>query len=161
MTDTIIELLSWAIPSGGIGAGIAWIANRRLRELKTVKEVHDTYKEMYTDISAELEKLQKKNDETAKKIEELTAENGRTRRALNRLSRAIEAIQLCPYREACPVRGELNIDGSGNGVVGDELRERKEDCGERDEKRESGRQRGECSGEAHERNSDSARQHET
>ena len=80
MAETIFQILQWAIPSGGIGAAIAWIANRRLR---TVEE--------------------------KKKMEELRGENDKTRRALNRLSRAIEAIQLCPHRAACPVSGELSL----------------------------------------------------
>ena len=37
-------------------------------------------------------------------------ENARTRYALNRLTRAIEAIQLCPHRASCPVSGELRHD---------------------------------------------------
>ena len=40
-------------------------------------------------------------------IGELNRENARTRHALNRLTRAIEAIQLCPHRASCPVSGEL------------------------------------------------------
>ena len=79
---------------------------------KTTKEVHDTYKVMYEDISRLLLETQKKYEETSEKIEELSKENARTRSALNRLSRAVEAIQLCPYRRDCPVRLELQ-DGEG------------------------------------------------
>ena len=32
MTDIILNILQWAIPSGGIGAAIAWIANRKVKE---------------------------------------------------------------------------------------------------------------------------------
>ena len=112
MADTLFQILTWAIPSGGIGAAIAWIANRRSRMTKTTKEVHDTYKVMYEDISRLLLETQKKYEETSEKIEELSKENARTRSALNRLSRAVEAIQLCPYRRDCPVRLELQ-DGEG------------------------------------------------
>jgi len=42
-------------------------------------------------------------------MEELRGENDKTRRALNRLSRAIEAIQLCPHRNNCPVSSELSL----------------------------------------------------
>lgn len=110
MADTILQILQWAIPSGGIGAAIAWIANRKAREAKTAKEVHDTYKTMYEDISTLLVETQKKYEETKEQIEALGAENSRTRRALNRLSRAIEAIQVCPHRANCPVSGELSLD---------------------------------------------------
>lgn len=110
MTDLIMNILQWAIPSGGIGAAIAWVANRKARDARSAKEVHDTYKAMYTDISHELLVTQRKLDENTKMYEELTNEHTRTRRALNRLSRAIEAIQLCPHRANCPVSGELSID---------------------------------------------------
>lgn len=117
MAETVLKYLMWAIPSGGIGAAIAWIANRRLRKVEQKKKVEDTYKQMYDLVSAELIGLQKQNQINYEKIEELRSENDKTRRALNRLSRAIEAIQLCPYRASCPVRGELQIDqadGDGN-----------------------------------------------
>ena len=83
MTDIILNILQWAIPSGGIGAAIAWIANRKVNDAA---------------------------EDNAKAIEELNKENARTRYALNRLTRAIEAIQLCPHRASCPVSGELRHD---------------------------------------------------
>jgi hypothetical protein len=107
----ILGILQWAIPSGGIGAAIAWVANRKVAGVRAQKEIHDTFKSMYDDVSALQLKTQKKYEETIKKIEDLTAENARTRRALNRLSRAIEAIQICPHSATCPVRGELRMDG--------------------------------------------------
>ena len=110
MADTIFQILQWAIPSGGIGATIAWIAEKKTRDAKTAKEVYDTYKAMYEDISALLVETQKKYEETKEQIETLGTENSRTRRALNRLSRAIEAIQICPHRANCPVSGELSLD---------------------------------------------------
>ena len=109
MADTIFQILQWAIPSGGIGAAIAWIANRRLRTVEEKKKVEDTYKQMYDMVSAELVGLHKQNRINYEKMEELRGENDKTRRALNRLSRAIEAIQLCPHRAACPVSGELSL----------------------------------------------------
>jgi len=111
MTDIIMNILQWAIPSGGVGAAIAWIANRKVKQAEGAKQIHDTYKTMYQDISREWvetqEKLEKSAKENAKAIEDLNKENARTRNALNRLSRAIEAIQLCPHRASCPVSGEL------------------------------------------------------
>lgn len=111
MVDTIMQFLTWAIPSGGVGAAIAWIANRKVKQAEQAKQVHDTYKAMYEDISKEWvdtqQKLEKTARENARAIEDLNKENARTRYALNRLSRAIEAIQLCPHRAACPVSGEL------------------------------------------------------
>lgn len=119
MTDIIMNILQWAIPSGGIGAAIAWIANRKVKTAEQAKQVHDTYKSMYEDVSRELLNLQRKVDESTREnasaIEELNRENTRTRYALNRLSRAIEAIQLCPHRATCPVSGELQNGEEGTG----------------------------------------------
>jgi len=137
MADTIFQILQWAIPSGGIGAAIAWIAEKKTRDAKTAKEVHDTYKAMYEDISALLVETQKKYEETKEQIETLGTENSRTRRALNRLSRAIEAIQICPHRANCPVSGELSLDeeaDTGKQVRAKHRTDRQRACGhQRDE----------------------------
>ena len=109
MADTFLQIIQWAIPSGGIGAAIAWLANRKAKSAQTAKSVHDTYKMMYEDVSALLMETQRKYEETTKITEKLVAENNLTRRAVNRLSRAIEAIQLCPHRAACPVSSELSL----------------------------------------------------
>lgn len=111
MADIILQFLTWAIPSGGIGAAIAWLINRKAHDAEAAKTVHDTYKQMYEDVSQLLIETREKYEETYEKIEELSQENARTRTALNRLSRAVEAIQLCPYRAECPVRGELQKSG--------------------------------------------------
>ncbi len=113
MAGTIVDIIQWAIPSGGIGAAIAWVANRKATAAKTAKSVHDTYKVMYEDVSALLVETQKKYEENTKISERLVAENNLTRRAVNRLSRAIEAIQLCPHRAACPVSSELSLSEDG------------------------------------------------
>ncbi len=110
MAETIMQILMWAVPSGGIGAAIAWVANRKTRAVQDAKVVHDTYKGMYEDVSRELLTIQRKSDENTKAMEALKDENVRTRRALNRLSRAIEAIQSCPHRGSCPVSSELSLD---------------------------------------------------
>lgn len=114
--DTLMQILQWAIPSGGIGAAIAWVANRKANNARQAKSVHDTYKVMYEDISRLLVETQVKYDESTKLTEKLVTENNLTRRALNRLSRAIEAIQLCPHAGTCPVSSELSLseDGDGN-----------------------------------------------
>lgn len=113
--DTLMQILQWAIPSGGIGAAIAWVANRKANNARQAKSVHDTYKLMYEDISRLLVETQQKYDESTKLTEKLVSENNLTRRALNRLSRAIEAIQLCPHAGTCPVSGELSLSEDGDG----------------------------------------------
>lgn len=115
MADTVImQILQWAIPSGGIGAAIAWVANRKVKEAATAKSVHDTYKLMYEDISRELLATQKKVDESTRAMEGLGAENKQIRYALNRLTRAIQAIQRCPHSGSCPVSSELQLDSESD-----------------------------------------------
>ena len=65
MTDMIMNILQWAIPSGGIGAAIAWIANRKVKEAEQAKRIHDTFKEMYGDVSKELLAKQKELNDAA------------------------------------------------------------------------------------------------
>lgn len=124
-----LTMLQWAIPSGGVGAAIAWLANRKARQADNAKHVHDAYKSMYEDVSRLARELQEQNDETKKKLDELMCEHQRTRRALNRLSRAIEAIQTCPHSAVCPVSSELRLtQDDGEGVsVGDKQRGRRPD----------------------------------
>lgn len=110
MTDTLMQFIQWAIPSGGIGAAIAYLTGRKARAAATAKSVHDTYKLMYEDVSRELLATQQKIDENAKQTEALGEEYKRTRYALNRLTRAIQAIQRCPHSGSCPVSGELSLD---------------------------------------------------
>lgn len=109
--DTILQILQWALPSGGIGAAIAWIVNRKAQNAKTAKQVHDTYKEMYQDISDVLLKLQKNYDELSKSLDTVKTENGSLKRAINGLRRAIESINDCPYKRECPVRDRLQAEG--------------------------------------------------
>ena len=146
MTDIILNILQWAIPSGGIGAAIAWIANRKVKEAEQAKRIHDTFKEMYGDVSKEhLAKQKELNDaaeDNAKAIEELNRENARTRYALNRLTRAIEAIQLCPHRASCPVSSELqNQEDDGDQDAAD-------GAGKQRKQRQQRKQRHGASGES-------------
>lgn len=113
MTD-ILQILQWAIPSGGIGAAIAWIVHRSAASAKDAKVVHDTYKQMYMDISAELEKMRGRAESLETKINKLTNENDELRRAVNRLRNTLVEIKRCPHYNTCPVRNELqNTDNGG------------------------------------------------
>lgn len=110
MADWLIQIIQWAIPSGGLGVAIGWFLNRSQQQAESAKAVHNAYKEMYEDISMELVKLNSENNEIRQKFNSASSS---LQRAVNRLSRAIEAIQQCPYRAECPVRTELS-DDEGN-----------------------------------------------
>lgn len=122
---TILAILQWAIPSGGIGAAIAWLANRKSRksrEAQAAKDVHDTFKAMYDDVSSLLEKTQKKYEEIQAQLEKISTENCNLKRVVNGLKKAIQAIQTCPHNMQCPVRDELSVnpngDDNGSGTKG-------------------------------------------
>lgn len=69
MVDTILQFLAWAIPSGGIGAAIAWIANRKVKQAESAKQIHDTYKTMYQDISKEWVDTQEKLEKAQRNMQ--------------------------------------------------------------------------------------------
>lgn len=119
--DTILQILQWAIPSGGIGAAIGWIANRKEHKAKTAKAVHDTYKVMYEDISRVLEETQKNKEETQKKYEKIqklfedeSCERADLIRAVNKLQRAITSAKRCKHYDSCPIRDELQDSGDSD-----------------------------------------------
>lgn len=117
--ETILQILQWAIPAGGLGTAIGWLWNRRVNRARQSKEVHDIYKEMYHDVSQELKHLREENEDYGRKIDKLSREGDSLRRAVNRLSKAIEAIPLCSYHSQCPVLSELRI-GEDGGTGGGE-----------------------------------------
>lgn len=121
--ETILQILQWALPAGGLGTAIGWFWNRRVNSARASKEVHDIYKVMYHDVSLELKHLREENEDYGRKIDKLSREGDGLRRAVNRLSRAIEAIPLCSYHSQCPVLSELRVGedggtGGGEAAVG-------------------------------------------
>jgi hypothetical protein len=92
-TETIIEILQWLIPTGTLGGLLAWFTNKVIRNTRTVKEVHDTYKEMYENTQGTLLELQ--ND------------NKRLYRAVSKLERTISKATTCVHYNVCPLRSEL------------------------------------------------------
>ena len=89
--DMILSLLQWLVPV--LGTAIVWLTNRTLRNSRTVKEVHDTYKAMYEDQRQTLITLQN--------------ENGKLYRDFARLERLVSRAAVCRHWPACPVRTEL------------------------------------------------------
>ena len=114
--DVLIQLLSWAVP-GGLGAGVTWLASRHQRRAREAKEVHDTYRQMYDDVSATLSSIQTKNNELNETLDKIRHENGVLRRAVNGLTKAIEAVNSCRHYADCPVRRELPLVADVGEVV--------------------------------------------
>jgi hypothetical protein len=92
--EIFTDILQWLIPAGSLGSVAVWLFSKTLRNLRQTKEVHDTYKTLYKDISNELGELHKE---------------------LGRFRRAISKIYGCRYYSDCPVRRELQDGAIGNG----------------------------------------------
>lgn len=89
MTETFMTILQWLIPSGSTAAVLGWLTSKNLRQLRTYKEFHDTYKVMYENLSAT--------------VETLKASHAQVERSLGLYKIAIEESALCRYRRKCPV----------------------------------------------------------
>ena len=122
MFETILQYLQWAIP-GGLGVTVVWLTSRTVRSARTAKEVHDTYKEMYSDVSLSLQEMRKENEKLYK--------------AITRLERAVSRATACRYWPDCPIRSELpdaKERGTGNhpGRHPQQRQHRIRDSGDRD-----------------------------
>jgi hypothetical protein len=91
--ETLTTILQWLIPAGGIGSVVAWLFSKTLRNLRTTKEVHDTYKDMYETLDKTVKDLQNEIIHLYKEIE--------------RFRRAVARAPTCRYYDNCPVRHEL------------------------------------------------------
>jgi chromosome segregation ATPase len=92
--EMLTSILQWLIPAGGLGTVVAWIFSKTLRQLRTTKEVHDTYKQLYENIKSTLTDLQD--------------ENKKLYRAVSKLERVISRASTCRhYFSDCPIKHEL------------------------------------------------------
>lgn len=92
-TDTILQIIQWLIPIGGLGSVMAWVVKRDTRKDRAIKEKNDIYKEMYDNLSGTLMDLQN--------------ENKKLYRAIARLERAVTRATTCRHYGDCPMRIEL------------------------------------------------------
>lgn len=93
MIDSLITLLQWLLPTGSVGAVIVWLTSKTLRQARTAKEVHDTYKAMYEDVQGTLINLQH--------------DNTLLHESILRLEATIRRATECRYYGTCPLRREL------------------------------------------------------
>jgi hypothetical protein len=91
--DLFSDILQWLLPTGGLGSIFAWLGSKILRRLQETKEVHDTYKTLYEDISETLKSLQNEVDGLHKE--------------LGRFRRSVSKMYGCRYYPDCPVQREL------------------------------------------------------
>ncbi|MDL2309845.1 hypothetical protein LJC39_01840 [Parabacteroides sp. OttesenSCG-928-B22] len=106
MSETLITILQWLVPAGGLGAAFGWLTSKTLRNLRTAKEMHDTYKVMYEDTQGTLKEIQDEKKEL--------------RKIVSRFERAVARCYSCRYHDICPVlyelqkhKGDLNARAEG------------------------------------------------
>jgi hypothetical protein len=99
--ETVTAILQWLIPAGGIGSVVAWLTSRTLRNVRKKKEISDTYKTLYENIS-----------ETLINVEDELAE---IHKEMGKLRRAIARAPSCRYYDNCPVQHELQREQKGDG----------------------------------------------
>ena len=107
--ENITSILQWLIPSGGLGAIVVWLFSKTLRQIRTTKEVHDTYKHLYENIQGTLLDLQDENKKLYK--------------AVSKLERAISRASTCRYFDACPIRDELHGEQKSDAKTGSRKRQ--------------------------------------
>jgi hypothetical protein len=87
--ENFVSILEWILPAGGLGAFLTWLTNKTLRNIRTTKEVHDAYKQMYDDVK--------------RTLIDILDENNKLRKAVSKLERAISKAGSCRYADSCPV----------------------------------------------------------
>ena len=82
----MLEILQWVVPSGAVASIATWLIDRGLRRVRSAKEIHDTYKQMYEDVSASLVSLQQKHEETNEKLEQIENKQAELEKKIEELS---------------------------------------------------------------------------
>lgn len=135
----MITLLQWLIPSGGIGAVIVWLTNKTLRNLRTAKEVHDTYKEMYEDVNSTLVDIRKENQNLYQITCIQREENEKLYKAIASLERTLSRAASCRHWDSCPIRSELRKqEGGGTNLALAKIRQHRNRSPSADCERDSG-----------------------
>lgn len=101
--EQIFEIAQWVI-TGVLSPVVLWLVHRQAREVRTKKEIHDTYKQMYEDVSKAL--IQTRND------------NEKIFEKLGKLEQAVSMAASCPHYAICPVTAKLQKHKDGTGVSG-------------------------------------------
>lgn len=91
--ETFLQILQWLVPAGGVGTVLVWLTSSRIRDARTAREVHDTYKLMYEDVQNTLIQIQN--------------ENSKLHEAVARLESTLSRATRCVHYGVCPIRGEL------------------------------------------------------
>lgn len=90
MDWTLLQSLwDWLLPAGWLATAIAWWRDRKVYQVRAVKETEGTYKTLYDDLSATVLELSK----------QLRKQNERN---INHET-ALRKLYTCKYADRCPV----------------------------------------------------------
>ncbi|GHV66986.1 hypothetical protein FACS1894199_11550 [Bacteroidia bacterium] len=91
--ETLMDILQWLVPSGGLATAIAWLGSKTIRNIRTTKEINDTYKTMYDNLKGTLIDLEDDIKRLYKQI--------------GKLERAVAKAATCVHYRDCPIEREL------------------------------------------------------
>ncbi len=90
MDWTLLQSLwDWLLPAGWLATAIAWWRDRKVYQVRAVKETEGTYKTLYDDLSATVLEISK----------QLRKQNERN---INHET-ALRKLHTCKYADRCPV----------------------------------------------------------
>ena len=90
MDITLLQSLwDWLLPAGWLATAIAWWRDRKVYQVRAVKETEGTYKTLYDDLSATVLEISK----------QLRKQNERN---INHET-ALQKLHTCKYADRCPV----------------------------------------------------------
>lgn len=107
MNDVLINLLTYALPSGFLVTFLNWIVSRRKQKARDMGELDTIYIENINRLREELIKTQDENRKVYRDVSKLE-------RAVSKLERAINKATSCRHFDVCPVRDELSEQTNGH-----------------------------------------------
>ena len=107
MNNVLINLLTYALPSGFLVTFLNWIVSRRKQKARDMGELDTIYIENINRLREELIKTQDENRKVYRDVAKLE-------RAVSKLERAINKATSCRHFDVCPIRIELSEQTSGH-----------------------------------------------
>ena len=101
MEDVLMNLLTYALPSGFLVTLLNWLLSRRKRKARDMGEIDTIYIENINRLREELIKTQDENRKVYRDV-------ARLERAVSKLERAINKATGCRHFDDCPIRNELS-----------------------------------------------------
>lgn len=106
MSETFLNFLMYALPSGFAVQLLNRLSNRRKRKMQDMGDIDALYMESIGKLREELIKTQDENRKVYRDI-------GRLERAVSQLERTVGKAAACPHFDRCPIRDGLPQQSGG------------------------------------------------